>query len=250
MSTMSSATASGRDWAPSDKSNFKNQMCLFIVTRPDDTLFDATSMSEEDIVEICIKLGHTHPMGVLCYSATESVALFCSTEDMQCATHRAIKAMMLWDKAIAIRAMAPLEIYIKAYVRAVGRGSLKLQSPCSEEEGEPIHPLTIPTPVGQLCIISKQSLVTLLITNCINSWRISNRRSQSVNWMHPPVALHQCHGETHQGMGIPMWMTRSPFQEGEVGSPGATIPISSPSATRWGMGSYGTISSTIKSCST
>ena len=46
-------------------------------------------------MEICIKLGHTHPMGVLHYSAMESVALFCLTEDMQCATHRAIKATVL-----------------------------------------------------------------------------------------------------------------------------------------------------------
>ena len=81
MSTMSSATASGRDQVPSDKSNLKNQMCLFILTRKDGILFDVTSVSEEDIMEICIRLGHTHPMGVLHYSAMEMVALFCSTEE-------------------------------------------------------------------------------------------------------------------------------------------------------------------------
>ena len=39
--------------------------------------------------------------------------------------------------AIAIRAVAPSETHIKAYVMAVGADSSKLQSPPSEEEGEP-----------------------------------------------------------------------------------------------------------------
>ena len=37
---------------------------------------DATSILEEDIIEICVKWGHTHPLCVLCYSAVESVVLF------------------------------------------------------------------------------------------------------------------------------------------------------------------------------
>ena len=38
---------------------------------------DASSVTEEDIIEICITMGHIHPLGVLHYSATESVVLFC-----------------------------------------------------------------------------------------------------------------------------------------------------------------------------
>ena len=38
--------------------------------------------------------------------------------------------------------------------------------------------------------------------------------------MHPQEVLHQHFGETHQGAGILMQMTRrSPFQEGEDGFP-------------------------------
>ena len=70
-------------------------MCLFVLTRQDGTPFGATSVFEEDIVEICVTLGHTHPMGVFHYSVMELVALFHPTEDMQCVTHRAIKAMVL-----------------------------------------------------------------------------------------------------------------------------------------------------------
>ena len=106
MSTTSSATASGRDQVPSNESNLKNQMYLFIVTRKDGTPFDVTSVSEEDIMEIYMTLGHTHPLDVILYLAMESVALFHLTEGMQHATHRAIKAMELQDEVIAIRAMA------------------------------------------------------------------------------------------------------------------------------------------------
>ena len=83
MSTLSSATALGRDQIPSDDPHLKTKICIFIVTRKGGTLLNITSVSEEDMVEICVTLGHTHPLGVLWYLATESVALFCMTEEMQ-----------------------------------------------------------------------------------------------------------------------------------------------------------------------
>ena len=95
MSTMSSTTASGRDHALYNEHKLKSRMCLFVITQKDGTPFDAISVTEEDIIEICIKMGHTHPLGVLHYSAMESIALFSSTEEMQCATCRAVKVMEL-----------------------------------------------------------------------------------------------------------------------------------------------------------
>ena len=93
---------------------------MFIVTRIDGTLFDVTSVTEEDIVEICITLGHTNPLGVLWYLAMESVALFHTTEEMQWASQGAIKAMELQDEPIAIRTVAPLEHHIWVYITVVG----------------------------------------------------------------------------------------------------------------------------------
>ena len=72
------------------------------MTRKDGTPLHVTSVSEEDIVEICVTLGHTHPLGVLWYSAMELVALFHTTEEMQHASCIAIKAMELWDEPIAV----------------------------------------------------------------------------------------------------------------------------------------------------
>ena len=154
MSTTSSATASGRDCVWSNKSSLKSRMCLFLVTWKDGTLLDATSVAEEYIVEMCIKMGHTHLLGVLHYSTMELVALFHSTEDMQCATCRAIKATELWGGAIAVRAVAPSETHVKPYIIAVGGDSSKLQSPPSEEEGEPHSPPDIPHPSGETQCLS------------------------------------------------------------------------------------------------
>ena len=137
---------SGRDHVPSDKPKLKSRMCLFIITQKDGTPFDATSVTKEDIVEMCIKMGYTHPLGVLHYSVMELIALFCSTEEMQHATCRAIKATELQEGAISLRDVA--------YIIAVGGDSSKLQSPPSEEEGEPHSSHDNPHQVGK-CVISK-----------------------------------------------------------------------------------------------
>ena len=75
---------------------------MFIVTRKDGTPLDVTSVTEEDIMEICMTWGHTDPLGVLWYLAMESVALFSMTEEIQWASCSAIKAMGLQDEPIAI----------------------------------------------------------------------------------------------------------------------------------------------------
>ena len=83
MSTSSTITALGRDPVLSNDPTLKAKMCMFILTQKDGTPFDATSVTEEDILEICVTLAHTHPLGVLWYSATESEALFHTMEEMQ-----------------------------------------------------------------------------------------------------------------------------------------------------------------------
>ena len=77
---------------------------------------DASSVTEEDIIEICITKGHTHSLGVLCYSTTELVVLFCSTDKLQHTTCGIVKAMELQGEAITLKAMAPSEAHTKAYL--------------------------------------------------------------------------------------------------------------------------------------
>ena len=83
--TMTASAA--RDHIPSDIADLSDHMCLFVLTRGDGTLFDASFILEEDIIEICICLGHTHPGGVLWYSVIELVVLFHTTDELQIVTH-------------------------------------------------------------------------------------------------------------------------------------------------------------------
>ena len=92
MSMTSSATAS-RDWEVPSANIFRGRLCLISITRRDGTPIDASSISKEDIVEICVKKGHTHPLGVLCYLTRESVILFSTAEDLNCASHGLVDVM-------------------------------------------------------------------------------------------------------------------------------------------------------------
>ena len=186
MSTSSSATASGRDQVPSNDPHLKTRICIFIVTRKDGTPLDVTSVSEEDIIEICVALGHTHPLGVLWYLVMESVALFCTTEEMQCTSHGAIKATELQDKPIAIQTMAPLEHHIGCILLQWEETLLNPNHHPQRERVNLIHPLVALTWVGELCIASRQSLATSQTKSCINLWRMSARRLHSMNCMQPP----------------------------------------------------------------
>ena len=120
MSTSSTATALGRDPVPTNDPTLKAQMCMFIMTHKDGTLFEVTSITEEDIAQLCMMLGHIHPLGVLQYSTTESVALFCMAEEMQQASCGAIKAMELCNKPIAIKIVASTEPHIRACITVGG----------------------------------------------------------------------------------------------------------------------------------
>ena len=160
MSTMYFATASARDWVPFDEPHLQNQMCIFVLMKRDGTPFDVTSVLEEDIIEICIRLGHTHPLGVLCYLVTESIALFWSADDMQCTTCRVTKVMILCEESIAVRTSAPSEMHVRAYM-IVMNGKPSGTQPLPLDREEEVHsPTSNPQPGGEICDISKQTLGT------------------------------------------------------------------------------------------
>ena len=144
MLTTSSATASARDCVPFNETYLQNHMCNLILTKRDGTPVDVTSVMEQDIIEICIRLGQTHPMGVLHFSVMESVVLFQLVDEMQHATHGAIKAMVLHEEAIAIRTSAPSETHMRAYITAVDGKPSRTQAPPLEGEGEPHSPIKNP----------------------------------------------------------------------------------------------------------
>ena len=139
MSTTSAMTASvARDCIPSDVADLSNHMCIFILTRGDGTLFDASSILEEDIIKICIQLGHTHPEGVLQYSAIESVMLFHTMDKLQIAVCGVVKALTCcMMKPLEFRTSPPSATHMRAYMAVVNGEPSGTQPPPSDGEEEP-----------------------------------------------------------------------------------------------------------------
>ena len=76
---------------------------------------DASSILEEDIVEVCIQKGHTHPLGVLHYLAMESIILFSTTDDLDCVSCGLVDMTELHNEAITVQTMAPLQAHVAAF---------------------------------------------------------------------------------------------------------------------------------------
>ena len=250
MSTSSSATASGRYHVPSDDPHLKTKICVFIVTKKDSTLLDVTSVSEKDIIEICVTLGHTHPLGALWYLVTELVALSCTTEEMQWASCAATKATELQDEPIAMQTNAPLEHHTRAYIAIVGGDPPKPWSLPSEGQSDSHSPTGNPHPGGGTLHCLWAELGNLTDQELHQLIEDLHQEIALCKLHAPPAILSQHLGENHQGVVILMGMTRrSPSQEGRVGFPKTTTSISCPSTNRWRVGSSGTTSSTPKACS-
>ena len=66
MSTTSTATAlAACSHIPGNEVELLNHMCVLVLIRSNGTPFDAASVQEEDILELCTELGQTHYKGVL-----------------------------------------------------------------------------------------------------------------------------------------------------------------------------------------
>ena len=83
-------------------------------------------------------------MGMLHYSMTELVILFQLVDEMQCTTHGAIKVTVLCEEAIAVRASAPSETNVRAYITAMGGKPSTAQAQPLEGTGEPHSPAENP----------------------------------------------------------------------------------------------------------
>ena len=114
MSITSSATIS-RDWEVQSPDSLQDKLLVVSITKGDGTLLDASSISEEDIEEFCARRVHTHPLGVLWYSAVDSVILFSNVAHVNCTQHVLPDVMEFRDEAIMIWTMAPAEVQVTAF---------------------------------------------------------------------------------------------------------------------------------------
>ena len=141
MSVTFSATAS-RDWEVPSPDSFQNRLLLITITKGDGTQMDASSILEEDIMEICIRRAHTLPFGVLQYSTVESVILFGSLKDVNHAHHILLDVMELCDEAIMVQTMALTEAHVAAF-------TTMWHSNPTAGDGEPHTPPPYQTPPSE-----------------------------------------------------------------------------------------------------
>ena len=172
---------------------------------------DASSISEEDIMEICMKKGHTHPLGVLCYLAMESVVLFSTTEDLKQVSCSLVNIMELWNDAIMIMTLAPTEAHMAAFTMVwhskptLGDGELHTPPQQTPPSGGILHHLQVE--LGDLDDHKLQQLVEDL-----------TQEMAQLKLTVPPSNPLQMNGYAHWAVESPRRMTRrSPFQEEEGG---------------------------------
>ena len=114
MSITSSATASRDREVPSPDS-LQDKLLVVLITKGDGTPLDASSITEEDIVEVCVRRAHTHPLGVLQYSMAESVILFGNVTNVNCTHHILPDMTEFRDKTITVWTMAPIEVQVTTF---------------------------------------------------------------------------------------------------------------------------------------
>ena len=204
MSITSSTTAS-RDQEVSSPDSFRDRLLLILITRGDGTPMDASSITEEDIMEIWVRRAHAHSLGVLQYSASELVVLFGNIEDVNCPHHTLLDVMELCNEAITVWTMALTEAHVAAFTAmwhsnpTTGDGephTPPYQTPPSEETLHCLH--------GQLGDLNDSQL-----------WQLVRDLSQELaqhELIVPPSNPLLMTGYVHWAVDSPRKMTgRSPF---------------------------------------
>ena len=87
------------------------------------TPFDTASIQEEDIVELCVEVGQTHPKGGLWLLAMELVTLFQSS-----------KAMAWHEEPITLCTSPPSTTHLQAYITGRDGWPSGTQSPTPDGE--------------------------------------------------------------------------------------------------------------------
>ena len=148
MSVTSSATIS-RDREVQSPDPLPDKLLVVSIAKRDGTPLDASSILEEDIVELCIGRAHTHPLGVLRYSMrADSVVFLSSATDVNRTQCALLDITEFGDESIAIRTVAPTEVQITTFQvmwhsnPTAGTGELHTppyRTPPNEETPRHIH---------------------------------------------------------------------------------------------------------------
>ena len=67
-------------------------------------------------MELCIRRAHTHPLGVLRYSAVDSVVFFNNIADVNHTQQVLLDVPEFCNEAVATRTMAPMQADFRAFL--------------------------------------------------------------------------------------------------------------------------------------
>ena len=149
MSNMSTATGlAAHDHILGNDSKLLNCMCVLAIARGDGTPLDATSIQEDDIVELCVEVGQAHPEGVLQSLVTESIIVFRSSEEMLAIACMVTKATAWQEEPIDLHTSPPSTTNLRAYIAGRNACPLGTQSLTPEGEEVPRSPLETPSLMG------------------------------------------------------------------------------------------------------
>ena len=167
--TSTVTTSVAHDHTLGDDSELLNHMCVLAIARDDGNLFDATSIQEDGIIELCVKVRWAHPEGVLQLSAMELVIGFQSSKEMLAVVHMVMKAMAWHEEPIKLHTSPPFTAHLRAYIAGKNAWPLGTESPTPEGEEVPQSPLVTPTLMGGSHTNSTWTSGTLAMLNS-GSW--------------------------------------------------------------------------------
>ena len=208
MSVTSSATVS-RDREVQSPDPLPDKLLVVSLVKRDGTLLDASSISEEDIVELCVRRAHTHPLGVLQYSAADSVVFLNDAAAVDRTQRALLDVTEFGEETIAIRTMAPTEGQAAAFHTmwcsspAAGAGephTLPYRTPPDEETPHRIH-----AKLGDLNDSELRQLVRDL----------SQEIAQCESTAPPAIPLQEIGHVLWAVLYLERMTGRSPFQGGE-----------------------------------
>ena len=214
MSITSSATISW-DWEAQSPNSLWDRLLVVSITKRDGTLLDASSILEEDIMELCVRRAHTHLLGVLWYSMADSVVFFNNVADVNRTQQVLPDVLEFCNEAVrnpdnGLWCRLTLQAFIKMWHLnpATWEGELHTPpywTPPNEETPHHIH-----VQLGDLNDHGAPTACKGFVT----------RRLCSVNQWHPPAIPFLKIGHAHWAAVSQKKMSRrSPFQEGEGSLP-------------------------------
>ena len=124
-------------------------MCVLVLTRGCGTPFNAASIQEEDITELCVEMEQTHPKGVLWFLVTELVVLFCSGDKMLVTACGVMKAMVLQEEPIRLHTTTPSTTHLRPYLAVRDRQPSGSQSPTPNQQETAQQSSSNPHPDGR-----------------------------------------------------------------------------------------------------